>query len=808
MNDLIEIELGGFRYGIWKAAFRDCRPVQDVHGLPLLPEQVSGVANIEGDPALLFDLAFCLGHAPLPRKRPGTALILLVDAGDELEGFVVGGETVEVGIDEGQTLALPDWARLPEIHQCVLRNSQLIPVIDIAELHRCLRERDWERPAFAVGCELASDASDAIDLTAGDFSAVMLSGERFAVPTDQLDGESLPARLIQPLRPAAPHLAGMLSRDGKIRLVLRLAKLMGREDAEDLGVVLPSKTEGLAQLVDADLGPLLASDDPKAMPPIAASPLIDRALLCEGEVIPILALGTAAFVKDPLRPKGGYRPDSTFAEEFMRQAVEIFELTIGGTRYGLPASEFRDAVDLGDVRHLPGLPSIVVGVAEHGGEILPVVDVAVCFGGRSRTGAKSKAVVLRNGDFRALLLADDEGRLCQLPVERQRHLPISQSQRYVYGCYLDDRSVRLILNVETLTSDFDEQVIAAYFGGLQEAMPLQSALHEYAADSHTAEDPRDASANEARETARAATHSVGCASEKAYEDKTDSHIAENPREANANEARREVPAATHSAGGPSEKAHDDGTADAPSSETFPSAGAGRVDREEPLEEGASGWVGASQPLTSETKGAVRRREPKTAVPTELTGTVRGQSSGRRATTVLALLLALTAAALFFAVGLRPQEPGESHAAAGALPAAPSNDSLVALAQTSDSPAAEAITTDSRPDSLTASQPNPRADSTRSVGQFDGAPQEEPLILLEFRPETQEIVVRNVRSAPVGAELYMVERGDTLWDITERFTGNPFNYPSIAANSDIRDPDFILPGQQVLIVVDRSPASGR
>jgi nucleoid-associated protein YgaU len=43
---------------------------------------------------------------------------------------------------------------------------------------------------------------------------------------------------------------------------------------------------------------------------------------------------------------------------------------------------------------------------------------------------------------------------------------------------------------------------------------------------------------------------------------------------------------------------------------------------------------------------------------------------------------------------------------------------------------------------------------------------------------------------------VVVKNDTLWSISERFTGNPFNYPRIAGENRIADPDLIFPGQTI------------
>lgn len=50
--------------------------------------------------------------------------------------------------------------------------------------------------------------------------------------------------------------------------------------------------------------------------------------------------------------------------------------------------------------------------------------------------------------------------------------------------------------------------------------------------------------------------------------------------------------------------------------------------------------------------------------------------------------------------------------------------------------------------------------------------------------------------PVDIDVYVVKEGDTLWSISQRFTGTPFNYPRIAGENRIADADLIFPGQRI------------
>lgn len=48
--------------------------------------------------------------------------------------------------------------------------------------------------------------------------------------------------------------------------------------------------------------------------------------------------------------------------------------------------------------------------------------------------------------------------------------------------------------------------------------------------------------------------------------------------------------------------------------------------------------------------------------------------------------------------------------------------------------------------------------------------------------------------------HIVVKGDTLWDIAERYTRNAFNYHELARRSGIRNPDRIYPGDKVRIII--------
>ena len=49
-------------------------------------------------------------------------------------------------------------------------------------------------------------------------------------------------------------------------------------------------------------------------------------------------------------------------------------------------------------------------------------------------------------------------------------------------------------------------------------------------------------------------------------------------------------------------------------------------------------------------------------------------------------------------------------------------------------------------------------------------------------------------------VHLVVRGDTLWSIARRYTGNAYNYPLLARQSGIENPDRIYPGDRIRITI--------
>jgi len=911
MRELLVFTLEGQRYGIWKDEVQSIRDVSLLHRIPLSPPCIAGMSIIDDRTVTLADFAVCLGHAPASDKGKGR--ILLMPGKEKVAGFVVNGDLASLSISSDALYPMPSYLATPLIDTCAVHDGAPIPLINIAVLHQRVMAASPEPPQASL------EAPGARPWNAADLGRIrlfVLGSELYGA-----DGGGMAEQTIKPgptsgLTALPRYIKGVTFYDGRILPVIDLAQRIKRQAVSgDPRMLLSEISEAwFGLLVEEDKGTTGAGACAiKRLPPIARTPWLQDAAVRDGAIIPLLDLPPLLTFRTnnegdrPLSQR--YTADSRFADLFGQGEVDVLEFALLGVRHALPKSEVEDIVDYKTCRELPGVPEIVIGVAEYNGELQPVLDLAMIFGRRSPVSPDWRMIAVKNGDFRALVITEAVYGERRLPRDIQRAVPIKLPQRVVYGCYPDADAVRLILNVEAIAVHFEKALVQELLPALSREMReapaevVASLLEEGptivapreptipispVVPPPTVEIPAAAAFAPPSAVGTPAEAEAGAAQgltvEQAPVQGEEPAAAVSAQQAAEDHERLPEQAVTEES--PPEVREEQKTAESAEvspvtpeeaapvekEETLPSAlppagvPAGEITVveipsaeqtiEERLGEGKalSGTPGVAEQTTVEgetavveenateeaepaTVAAVEERaeaaardkmptlqqEPQAPIPVveqasafearesieektvkertaeEIEAEVRTKASQREMASVLregakqpthhlpseyeetrrswkrwlsyTALAAILIAFFYFLAGI-PQRAGVEKPVKEAVPE--KYESL--LPEKPQRSGEERPVREAAPEksvSLPAEKPRPSAKEPA------------PSLVLEIPAER-----------PAAVDVYVVVKGDTLWHISKRFTGNPFNYPRIAGENRIANPDLIFPGQKI------------
>ena len=829
MRHLLILSIAGTRYGLWEDEIVAVRDVPGIHRIPLSPACIAGMSILDDRTVTLADLAVCLGLPPLGRDMP--ARLLLMSDQEKVAGFVVEDRISRIEASPENVLPMPEYLKTAVVGSCVLHASELMPVININALFGRIRKADRE-PAMA---EFVVPSAAPTDIESVKSVRVFSAGQQvFAAPAAGLEEESFPPGRITKLSLIPPYVKGVAPHDRKVFPLIRLAQLMKLPKAGMESAMIPADLSGapFGFLVDEDGGTQFSRDFTiEPLPPLAQSLWVPTAARHHGALLPLIDLGMLMSPRHsdigvPLPDR--YHPDSQFPDQFRKEEVVVAEFSLLGARHALPRAEVEDTVPFKPYRSVPNVQPIVAGVAEHKGELLPVLDLATVFGRRSLAQPEWKMIVVRNGDFRALVITESYYGERRLPVDQQRVVPIVLPHSVVYGCYPDKDVVRLILNVEALAVHFDLSLVKSFLGALSKEMQeapaeIVPALlpEEYMVGEPvvSATVPKGAVAIGA-DTERLKAEEAAPARQDAEIRVTEEARAETEQ---AELARREVEdqAGADDAERLRQEAEARSRKEAAEEQARIAAEAQALqeaDERERAEEAARQQAAEEERLRLETEER-ERLEAEARAEAE-----RIELARREAEEVVREAETIARAGDTEVRGAGVSEAGEEADAEERVRGSVAAETAIReVRREHELPAAVSAPRSA----ITPAADEPRPKKSRLIavliavalivlfyllGDFRKAPvehavREEPAAAAGRKvpapkAEIEEPLVLKVPKGTVmDTEVYEVRKGDTLWHISKRFTGNPFNYPRVAKDNKIANPDLIFPKQKIRIMFE-------
>jgi len=481
MRQLTIFNLGEVKYGIWRNAAIAVKDIEHIHWLPPIPKHIAGMSILEGRTVTMFDLPACIGLSPLARKRQKYSVILFEHEKD-VAGFLVDFIIGHFSISSETVHKMPDYLRTEVIDTCAVHNSELIPVISLSKLFKIVLQADFKPPEAELRIpEIQQDKTSLVN-TVRIFKS---GGEYFAVPSENIEKASVKPELVSNMTLTHKHVSGIIFHDGKLIPLIHISSRINEKkeqiypiEKNPLVLINDIGGQSFGLLVDADRGEWDGINfDVKPLPPLVQSSWMKSAGVLGKDIIPIIdnsALLSERHDDDywnslPQR----YTADSNVKTIFGRDEVKVIEFSFLGLRHALPDSEVKDSFKVRAYRRLPNVIPIVAGVTEHDGKLLPVLDLGMYFGRCSPVTPEWWMILVKNGDFHALILAEAVLGKRLLPVNIQQELPFEEPHTIVYGCYPDEAAIRLVLNVEAMTVHFDEvrfkELISMLAEGVEQA---------------------------------------------------------------------------------------------------------------------------------------------------------------------------------------------------------------------------------------------------------------------------------------------------------------------------------------------------
>lgn len=434
--------------------------------LPLTPAYFDGVVDLNGTTTYVFDLAALIGITSSRSTHEGT--LLIISKKNPPAAFRVDEISEAATIKNEEIIPIPSYLKSEFIDTCAIHEERLIPIINLSLILKSIQS---ERIETAGQLSLSPPANISNkNISKENLKLFILGEETFAALEFDPKQPLFTLKEIAVIPGTPDFVLGVSLFKGLALTIIDTSLRLNRKKSDGRKVLISKVGKDLfGFIVDAEKKrATTAKAKTLDLPHLTSKKWMTSAIFTGKEVIPILRLRSLLSLEEPISKETvakKYRPDSLFEERFFKQKVKITELILMGKHHALPATEVKEVITLKRYRNLPGLPSIVIGVSEHKGALLPVIDIEACFGIKSEMTKSWKMVHVENGDFSALVVTKATLDEKELPPELHRKMPLMMKHRFLYGCYPNNEAkmISLTLNVYKMAIYFDEEMLREIF---------------------------------------------------------------------------------------------------------------------------------------------------------------------------------------------------------------------------------------------------------------------------------------------------------------------------------------------------------
>lgn len=489
MRELLKINTSDAAYGIWKDEIKTISVPKSVNRLPFSHFSIAGVTIINERLVTLADLPACLGLSPVNKKNP--AQLLYISGEMQIAGFLIQGDTSYIQVPPDAVYSIPEYFHIPIINTCIIHDNIIIPVIDIKVLLNRVQNADYELTTEKAFIENKNNKI----LSDKQFRLIQCRDQSYVLCASSFY-KSIMNQQITDLFLTPDYIEGLIFHDNRILPVINLMKRMDiSAEKSDLMLVCKILDQDYSFIITADKGSLdsihsIISD----FPVIARSQYMDRAVILNDEIIPVINTDKLISENEPIADykssfQTGYNIDNNLKSSISHEDINVVEFLLLGMKHAVPKSEAVKTLDLIPYREIPNVLPVIAGLAIYDNKLLPVLDLAMCFGMRSNVSGDWQMILIENGNFQALVLTEKVLNERTVPAGIQRDMPFELEHDIVYVCYPDDKAnaIRLVLNVYALAVYFNKDMVKELFKAFSH--DIKSATAEVVSSLFEAEEP-------------------------------------------------------------------------------------------------------------------------------------------------------------------------------------------------------------------------------------------------------------------------------------------------------------------------------
>ncbi len=482
MKKILLIKLNNVKYGIWKDEILSIKNTNKIHKIPLMNKSISIMCILEDNIVNLADLSSCLGGTLINNKGPFSVLVL--SKTEKLIGFVGNEYLEEIELDNPDIIKFPDYFNHPIFHDCLLLKSEIIPILKVNELFNNILSSRIKPELFQIIFKNKGNGSILTKLK--NFEC---NNEIFAVSSINLEEEIICPDLVCNLPLTPSYIKGITIYKEKVIPLIKLSDylFMEKKQKEDGILIYNIKGQNYGFLISNDLKlkqkkeVICKENDLKQLPFLVQSNWLKQASIQTNEIIPIINFASVLsnvpsntshkqFLKK-------YKEGSLFKQKLFKEEIVVVEFSILGACHAIPDMEVSTIISFTEIKTLPIESSIVIGVTLFEDKIIPVIDLAICYGKKLELNDTSKMILIENGNFQAFVVTEKVFGKTKLSVNVQKELHLYIPKPILYGCYIKENKVNLIFNILVMALYFDTEVVQEIFSKLSVNI-IESDLHK------------------------------------------------------------------------------------------------------------------------------------------------------------------------------------------------------------------------------------------------------------------------------------------------------------------------------------------